>query len=592
MKSAFPFLLVALFLPVPRASAAAPPALLRPLSAQARKRLDEVAQKQPPETIVQEHLTRSGNIPAWLLAQAGLAEAEELSRARAVHQRLHKDQKLQPPPARASQTLARLVQNLPPHFRPPSFRYALHLLKRGGHVAYTLGGGFVYVSRPLHDVLVADPRRGESALAFVMARELGHIALLHTRRGWQRVILEEQLSNGISSHVEAGRWRIALDTTLRASGSLVHFLYSRNQEYEADLFALQLCENAGFSPDECLDGLRLVAALQHPDALRRGDYRPELAGTDPLLRLRRLLMEIAGQVDGDFGLLLYDRATGKLSRAADNSVKETDRPLVFVHGMNGGVGSFRAFLAAFGQAKELHGRKLLVFRHPGNSSLARSGRFLHREVRRVIAAPRSATFVCHSAGGLVFRYYAEKLKGEFHKAILIATPHAGSDLMGLKFLVDLVDLAFGAVTLGPVRALVEAIPEGKGEITLDLHPDSLFLRQLGRDPRLAARYHLVVGDYLSLTGALALHLGFAASRRYVLANAVPLLPAGVLKASAARWMAGLRVPQEVLRGDLVVTTTSANLPGAGRVTRLPLHHLSVRSDPRVIALVLDVVREE
>ena len=39
----------------------------------------------------------------------------------------------------------------------------------------------------------------------------------------------------------------------------------------------------------------------------------------------------------------------------------------------------------------------------------------------------------------------------------------------------------GAVALGPLRALSAAIPEGKGEITNDLHPDSLFLRRLRRD---------------------------------------------------------------------------------------------------------------
>jgi pimeloyl-ACP methyl ester carboxylesterase len=305
-------------------------------------------------------------------------------------------------------------------------------------------------------------------------------------------------------------------------------------------------------------------------------------------------MERDGGVDpdGDFGLLLYDRATNQVSRATAGSVKVADRPIIFVHGMTGGVETFRGLLAAFGKQRELTRRKLLVFRYPGNASLARSGRFLASEVRRAITAANKATFVCHSAGGLVFRYYAERLKSKFEHAVLIATPHAGSDLTQLKFLVDLTEFALGTVARGPVRALATAIPEGKGEIGLDLHPDSLFLRGLGRDRRLAARYHLVVGQYLSPSQALGLRLTFAASRRYLLTRAIPVLPDGVFKTHADRWAGQLRLPLEVLRGDLVVTTVSATLPGAGRVTKLPLHHLTMRTDPKAISVVLDSVLGE
>ena len=584
--------------------AAAPPVQPRSLDAVARMRLDRLARRQPLESVAQERVNQAGNVPAWLLGRLGLPDGEELARARAVHLRIR--EKLHSPPASAHRTLARLLRQLPSHLRPPSFRYGLYLVERSDHAAFTRGGGFVYLSHPLCRALLANPRRGEAALAFVLARELGHIGMHHCRRGWQRVILEEELRRGLVSRVEAGRYRDALDTTVRGSGALVRFLYTRDQEYEADRFALQLCENAGYPADECLDGLRIVAALRHPDALRRDDYRlgptepPDTLAyylsnrAGPLVRLRRLLMERDGAVEdeGKFGLLLYDRATGQVARAADGAVKSGDRPIIFVHGMKGGVESFRDFLTTFGQRRELLSRKLLVFRYPGNSSLARSGRFLRREVRRVSAGTGPAVFVCHSAGGLVFRYYAERLKGPFGHAILIATPHAGSDLTELKFLVDLTDLALGAVALGPARALAAAIPEGKGEITRDLRPDSLFLRQLGRDPRLAARYQLVVGEYLSTSQALALRLTFAASRRSLLTRGLPALPDGALRAHAARWAARLRLPGEVLRGDLIVSTTSATLPGAGRVTRMRLHHLAIRSDPRAIGLVLDGVLKE
>jgi hypothetical protein len=254
--------------------------------------------------------------------------------------------------------------------------------------------------------------------------------------------------------------------------------------------------------------------------------------------------------------------------------------------MGGSPAVFDTMLADLGARRELRGRKLLAFRYPNNGSLARGGRFLAREVRRVSTAPAAITFVSFSAGGLVFRYYAERLKGPFEHAVLLGTPHAGSDLTRLKFLVDAAEFAVGARSLGLTRTLAEAIPNGKGEIGLDLHPDSLFLRRLGHDRRLAARYHVVVGEYLSPAQALAMSLTFTFSRRWLVRRGLPGLPEGVIKSHATRWLDSLRLPEEVLHGDLVVSTTSASLPGAGRVTRLKLHHLALRTDPEALRVVL------
>lgn len=576
----------------------------RPLAEAARRRLDRVALRQAPETLAQEHVNQVGSVPAWLLAHIGLPESEELARARSADGQLRKREKVTAPPAVASGTLNRLLRHLPAHLRGQSFHYGVFGVRRDELVAFSPGGGFVYVSQGLARALLAEPRRGEAALAFALARELGHIGLHHCRRGWQRVVLEEEAREGIASRFEPGKWRDALDTTVSTSGALVQFLYTRDQEYEADLFALHLCRNAGYDVDECLDLLRLLSALRHPQALVSDDFHPPPAAplpatlayylsptADPLLRLRRLLMERAGRIDAEknFGLFLYDRATGRLERAADRSVSEADRPLVFVHGLRGGLGSFRAMLAYFGERRELLSRKILVFRHPGNASLARSGHYLANEVARVLWAPASATFICHSAGGLVFRCYAEKHKGAFEHAVLLGTPNEGSDLIGLKFLVDLADLAGDAITLGPAKALAEAIPDGKGEIAQDLHPDSLFLRYLGHDPRLAARYDVFVGEYLTTAQALALRVTLAAGRGLLRKQVAAHLPPGVLRAAGLRWAGGVGLPREVLQGDLVVSTASARLRGARRVTKVPLNHLALRTDPDVRRQVLAAV---
>ena len=51
----------------------------RPLDRAARQRLDRVALVQPPETLAQERINRVGNMPAWLLSNAGLPERDAYS---------------------------------------------------------------------------------------------------------------------------------------------------------------------------------------------------------------------------------------------------------------------------------------------------------------------------------------------------------------------------------------------------------------------------------------------------------------------------------------------------------------------------------
>src|SRR5262249_24523990 len=119
---------------------------------------------------------------------------------------------------------------------------------------------------PLLDELLQDPERGPAALAFVLAHELGHVARGHTRRGWQVVQVEAEINRGIRLLVEKESLRTLLQTCVASSGQLVQFLYAREQVYEADCFAWQLCRNAGLDTDHALDWLRRLAAEKYPGA--------------------------------------------------------------------------------------------------------------------------------------------------------------------------------------------------------------------------------------------------------------------------------------------------------------------------------------
>src|SRR5262249_60677189 len=132
--------------------------------------------------------------------------------------------------AAAQRVLARLVRELPTYRRPAGLRYSITLLD-GDADAGTPGGGFIVLPTALVDLLLADRERGEAALAFVLAREVAHVALGHCRRGWQQLLIEDEVRKGLLERNPA--WRDELETRVRTTGLAVQFLYSRSQEYQA-----------------------------------------------------------------------------------------------------------------------------------------------------------------------------------------------------------------------------------------------------------------------------------------------------------------------------------------------------------------------
>jgi Zn-dependent protease with chaperone function len=582
----------------------APPRLAE-IPADVRTRIDRLAAAQPLETLPQEEVNSAGDVVAWLIGQAALTPDQELRFARDLHKEILDHERTVPTPDAAQRVFNKLLESVPPHLRPKAFPYTLTVLDRSDFDSFPIGGGYVYITRPLLDALLSDRRHGEAALAFVLAHELGHIGHEHCRRGWLSVALQEEVNRGIAMRVPLPVLRAVLETGVghgvEGAGERLFFLYTRRQQYEADRFALHLCRNAGFDLDAGLDSVRYLVALQYPRILSDPNFRPDdrpptarayyrSTHPGPLLRLARLQLERDGIVEDeqDYGLFAYDPRADRVEKCAAGSVGAGDRPIVFVHGLHGSEGTFRAYLRAFAGRDEFRGRRLLIFRYPNNESLSRCGEFLGREMARVVRAPGEAFFVCHSAGGLVFRWYAEVKKGLFDRAVLLGTPNGGSNMTALKFLVDATAFA-GELRWGARSALVRTILEGHGAIIHDVHPDSLFLRRLGHDAALAARYHVISGDRLGLGQAIALQAGGAACKRFLLEKVVPRISSPLLREQATYRIGEWRMPREVTHGDFVVSVRSALLEGAGRVTRTPLNHLALTTDEDVIRIVMESV---
>ncbi len=465
-----------------------------------------------------------------------------------------------PTPATAQRVFDRLVAELPPHLKPDAVRYRLIVLDLAGERIYTNGRETVLITKPMVERLLAHKEHGDAALAFVLADEIGHVALGQCRRA----LAEKAAVASIVSFLPFG-----LPHPVRC-GASAGFIYTTAEQRDADRFALHLCRNAGFDLDAALDPLR--------------------SDSDCASRLRLLLMERDGLFDDPmrFGLFLFDRHSGKLARCGPREIGPDERPIVLVHGLRGNEWALGAYLLFLRKQAEVADRPLVVFRYPNNESLSRCGQFMTREMRRVIVEPKGAVFVCHSAGGLVFRWYAEVRRGGFDKAILIAVPNAGTNMAEFKsfldvgrFILDLPD--------GVDYAMRNEFDEGDGEIARDLKPDSLFLRWLNRETPPVERYQIFYGQFFDLWQALELQAGFVVAKSYLAESIADLVPFPDLQSRFMHLVAKAPLPEEIMRGDLVVSVRSACLPGVSRTTAFAVHHEAFRYDPEIIRRVFEAI---
>jgi pimeloyl-ACP methyl ester carboxylesterase len=574
-----------------------------------RNQIDDLARRSPRPNLHEQSVDFSGYVVAWLISQAVLSPEEEMRAAAENHRRILRQSQTTPTPPEAEQVFAKLLAALPPHLKPEAFQYSLTVLSDQLD-AMTVGGGYVYLTQPLVAGLLADRERGPAALAFVLAGELGHIGLKHCRRGYQLESLEDEIRAGRAPKLDDKLLRNEFQTGFVRRGDWLRFLYARDEVYEANLFALHLCRNAGFDQDAALDALRwmiwapageLPAQPPRDDAEAHAADAPAadasttelidyLSAPPPLaMRLRRLLTERTGPLDeAGFGLFAVDTANGKLTKAGPQAAAAGQPTLIFVHGFAGKEASFHNFFSALAHREAAKTRRTLFFRYPNNGSLSAAGELLAREMARVVATPEQAVFVCHSAGGLAFRYYAERKRGGFERAVFLGAPHGGVGLTQLKFIVD-AGTFFGDLKFGLPEAIQRAVREGTRQVTHDLHPDSLFLRYLAYDASLAPRYEIYCGRRFNEAESLGLAAVVNIARELLDRQVVERIKQPRWKERLGARIERLRLPEEVADGDLIVSVRSATLPGVADVTVTRLDHMQLNSDPDLIEQVLDSI---
>lgn len=599
-----------------------------------RQRIDEGALWGPREKRNVAQVEAYGSALKWLLARTPIPiEEEELRTARKAEE-LQSKFKTSEPPAAALEVFTKLVDSLPSPMRPKGREFTLTVADLPDADAFTPGVGRLYVSANFLKSALEDDCSGKDQLAFALAHELGHLALGHARRVYQRAWLNEQLKKDLAASKktkdtddpgqprenkgaeppdkerkrEAAR-RILDD--LAGVGMILEHVYTREEQFQADLFAIHLCRNAGFNLENCLDLLRGQAVKEDAALLEEhpprvgippviSEVQPATSGEQLTLagaptamqRLRRLRLELDGRIYGEeFGLFEFDSVKQSLRRAADRAAQDADRVIVCVHGMESNLKVYLPFMRRLAGNPSSSKFKILGFQYPNDESLARSGKFLRNEFERVGVPAKNVDFVCHSAGGLVVRHCVEVEGGAFHRIYFQGTPHRGSDLASLRALLEMTQF-IGDINLGYDAALQKAILDGHGQISIDLTPESLFLTHLN-----APRGNLSRDRY-------EIYRGQAASRARVvlLRGAVEAARAALERAirnegsTAARFgRAGIEklvLPAEIVNGDMAVTLESATLDGVAAVYTHSLRHTELPHDSAVIEHLVKLLVSE
>jgi predicted Zn-dependent protease len=188
----------------------------------------------------------------------------------------------------------------------PASTYRFTLLNSAVENAFSVPGGYIYITRQLMDLM-----DDEAELAFALGHEVGHVAAAHAQQREQaeRQAVWQQLPWIMLGRIFGGNYGSAVAARGLLTAELQTLSFSREQEYEADTLGMRYMVAAGYDPAGAAE---ILSALSRNSALEArvqgSDNRqlPEWASTHPLSenRMQRALREA--------------RATGRLGTGITN----------------------------------------------------------------------------------------------------------------------------------------------------------------------------------------------------------------------------------------------------------------------------------
>ncbi len=136
----------------------------------------------------------------------------------------------------------------------PNLQFTFGILETSEYNAYALPGGYIYITRPLLEMLESDDE-----LAAVLAHESAHITHIHAIKSYERQVALTVAS--IFLAVATGD-ADSIDF-VRIIGNIITEGYSKEQEYDADRTGLRYISRAGYDPEGMVSLLTKLQDLEY-----------------------------------------------------------------------------------------------------------------------------------------------------------------------------------------------------------------------------------------------------------------------------------------------------------------------------------------
>ncbi|NLA58989.1 MAG: M48 family metalloprotease [Firmicutes bacterium] len=137
----------------------------------------------------------------------------------------------------------------------PNLQFTFGILETKEYNAYALPGGYIYITRPLLEMLESDDE-----LAAVLAHESAHITHVHAVKSYERQVALTVA--GIFLAVATGNAETSFDF-VRLIGNIITEGYSKEQEYDADRTGLRYISRAGYDPEAMVSLLTKLRDLEY-----------------------------------------------------------------------------------------------------------------------------------------------------------------------------------------------------------------------------------------------------------------------------------------------------------------------------------------
>lgn len=165
---------------------------------QERRLIDDNALWGPRERINRPRVEAVGSLAHWLVVHAAIPSEEELSRAEDDLRQAQEEWKPLDAPVAAQKIYDALIAELPTPMKLSRPHAGISVVENADRKACLVGLGNVMLDRDWTDSVLSDERTGRDQLAFVVARELSHVGLGHTRRRYQLQWLDQQIAKIVS----------------------------------------------------------------------------------------------------------------------------------------------------------------------------------------------------------------------------------------------------------------------------------------------------------------------------------------------------------------------------------------------------------